>query len=63
MKNSKKKQQKPQKIYDLESWQKEFRKEAEKRGMSDLLKETPSQPTNKFSATLRPFAKRKKNKN
>ncbi len=62
MKNSKKKQQKPQKIYDHESFMKVFREDLKESGMLDSLIETPSQPTNEYTVTLRPFARREEEK-
>ena len=58
MTNLKKTQQISQKISNGEDFLKAMKQEAEKSGILDKLKKTLSPPTKKFTAVLRPFARR-----
>ena len=61
VKKPKKQKQKPiqkKKITNSEEFSKAFREGLKKKGLLDKLIETPSQPTNEYTAVLRPFKRR-----
>ena len=58
MKNLKKTQLTSQKISNSEDFLKAMKEEAKKSGTLDKLKEMHSQPTNEYTAVLRPFERR-----